>query len=196
MLVDRPVEIGPLAGDLQVGLVGEPPVTGSVAAWPGSFDELRGESLHPPLDGDVINGDPALGQQLLDVALGQAVAQIPADRARDHLPREPEASEDRAHTRRTHPTSLSSHPRSTNATVPHEPQAHDRWSSRPDGRKCNSASQSDGRDFRHAQRSQCHEPAGQEGHGFWSDTGTPSRRIDQPPSWLPVNTRWHIFVNE
>jgi hypothetical protein len=24
---------------------------------------------------------------------------------------------------------------------------------------------------------------------FWSDTGTPSRRIDQPPSWLPANTR-------
>jgi hypothetical protein len=24
---------------------------------------------------------------------------------------------------------------------------------------------------------------------FWSDPGTPSRRIDQPPSWLPANNR-------
>jgi len=31
---------------------------------------------------------------------------------------------------------------------------------------------------------------------FWSGTGTPSRRIDQPPSWLPTNTRWHIFADE
>jgi hypothetical protein len=43
--------------------------------------------------------------------------------------------------------------------------------------------------FRHAQRDQRHEPAGQESHDFWSDTGTPSRRIDQPPSRLPANTR-------
>ncbi len=50
MLVDRPVEIGPLAGDLQVGLVDEPPVTGSVTARSHSLDELRGETLHPPVD--------------------------------------------------------------------------------------------------------------------------------------------------
>ena len=42
MLVYRPVEIGPRADDLQAGLVGEPPVTGSVAAGAGSFDEFAG----------------------------------------------------------------------------------------------------------------------------------------------------------
>jgi hypothetical protein len=36
----------------------------------------------------VIDGDTALGQQLLDVAVGQAAVQIPADRDRDHLPRD------------------------------------------------------------------------------------------------------------
>jgi hypothetical protein len=45
MLIDRPVEIGPLAGDLQVGLVDEPPVTRSVPAGPGSLDELGGEPI-------------------------------------------------------------------------------------------------------------------------------------------------------
>jgi hypothetical protein len=33
----------------------------------------------------VVDLDAALGQQLLDVAVGQAVAQVPADRGRDHL---------------------------------------------------------------------------------------------------------------
>jgi hypothetical protein len=79
-LIDRPVEIGPLAGDLQVGLIDEPPVTWSVPAGPGSLDELRGETLHPPVDGDVIDGDAALGQQFLDVPVGQSVPQVPVDR--------------------------------------------------------------------------------------------------------------------
>ena len=49
-----------------------------------------GEPLHPPVDGDVIDGDTALGQQLLDITVGQAVPQVPADRHRrdqDHLVR-------------------------------------------------------------------------------------------------------------
>jgi len=50
-----------MAGYLHVRLVDEPPVTGRMAAGPGSFDELGGEPLHPPVDGDVINGDTALG---------------------------------------------------------------------------------------------------------------------------------------
>jgi len=71
MLIDRPVEIRPLARDLHVSLVGEPPVTRSAAARPGSLDELRGEPLHPPVDSDVIDGDTALGQQLFQVPAGR-----------------------------------------------------------------------------------------------------------------------------
>jgi hypothetical protein len=117
MLIDRAVEIRPLAGDLEVGLIDEPPVARSVPAEPGSLDELRGETLHPPVDGDLINGDTALGQQLLDIPVGQPVPQVPADRDRDHLPQEPETSEDRGRARRSHRTSLQQ-PRSANATVP------------------------------------------------------------------------------
>ena len=50
--------------------------------------------------------------------------------------------------------------------------------------------------FRHAQRSERHEPAGQESHGICGDPGTPSRRTNQPLMWLPANTRSHIFVGE
>jgi hypothetical protein len=45
--------------------------------------------------------------QLLNVPAGQAIPQVPADGDRDHLPREPEASEDRARARgSSHQTSL------------------------------------------------------------------------------------------
>jgi len=40
---------------------------------------------HPPMDADVIHRHTALGEQLLDIAVGEAVAQIPAHRYRDHL---------------------------------------------------------------------------------------------------------------
>jgi hypothetical protein len=60
---------------------------------PRRLDELRCEPLDPSVDGDVIDGDAALGQQFLDVPVGQSVAQVPADRDRDHLPREPGAGE-------------------------------------------------------------------------------------------------------
>jgi hypothetical protein len=60
---------------------------------PRRLDELRREPLDPPVDGDVVDGDTALGQQLLDVPVGQAIAQVPAHRDRDHLPRKPEAGE-------------------------------------------------------------------------------------------------------
>ena len=106
VLVDRPVEISPCVSDLHIGLVDEPPVTGGVAARPRGLDELRGESLYPPVDGDVIHGDATLSQQLFDVAVGQSVPQVPPDREGDHLPREPEASEDRGRATCSHSTSL------------------------------------------------------------------------------------------
>jgi hypothetical protein len=58
MLIDRPVDIGPLSGDLQIGLIDEPSVPGSMPARPGRLDELWSEPLDPPVDGDVIDGDP------------------------------------------------------------------------------------------------------------------------------------------
>jgi hypothetical protein len=64
-----------------------------VAAQSGGLDELRSEPLYPPVYGHVVDGNAALCQQLLHVAVGQAVPQVPADRDRDHLLREAEASE-------------------------------------------------------------------------------------------------------
>ena len=70
-------------------LVDEPPITCRMAAGTCGVDELGRERLHPPVDRHAIHRDAALGQQFLDIAIGQPVAQIPAHRDRDHLPREP-----------------------------------------------------------------------------------------------------------
>jgi hypothetical protein len=93
VLVNRPVEVGPPAGDLHVCLIGEPPVSGRMSPGPGRLDELGREPLDPPIDGDVVHGDAALGQQFLDVPVRQAITQLPTDRDRDHLPRKPVTGE-------------------------------------------------------------------------------------------------------
>jgi hypothetical protein len=93
MLVDSPVQVSPLTGHLHVRLIDEPPVTRSMPTRASGLCELRGKALHPPVDTDVIDGDAALGQQLFHIPVGQSVAQVPADRDRDHLTREPEANE-------------------------------------------------------------------------------------------------------
>src|SRR5258705_7499771 len=58
-------------------------------------DLVAQESLHPPVDGDVVDLDATLDQQFLHVAVREAVAQVPPDRDDDHLGREPEAGERR-----------------------------------------------------------------------------------------------------
>jgi len=47
----------------------------------------------PAVDRDVVDLDPTFGQQLLDVTIGQAVAQVPAHRHHDHIGRESEPGE-------------------------------------------------------------------------------------------------------
>ena len=77
----------------------------------------------------MIDLDTALGQQLLQVAVGEPVPEVPADRDRDHLRREPEPGKrgplDRGTggSRSMHPPSFLSQaplppPGSKNATVP------------------------------------------------------------------------------
>jgi hypothetical protein len=59
----------------------------------GPRDQQRREPLHPPVDGDVVDLNTALDQQLLHVAARQAVTQIPPHRHHDHFGRKPEPDE-------------------------------------------------------------------------------------------------------
>jgi len=90
MLVDRPVDVGPDPGDLDVGLVDKPPISGQVPSRPGRVDQQRGEPLHPPIERDVVDLDATLGEKLFEVPVGQPVPEVPAHRQQDHLGREAE----------------------------------------------------------------------------------------------------------
>jgi hypothetical protein len=90
VLVDRAVNVPPVARDFDVGLIDEPAPPYDMAARSCRVDQQRRETLHPPKQGDVIDVDAALSEELLEIAVRQSEAEIPADCQHDHLGREPE----------------------------------------------------------------------------------------------------------
>jgi hypothetical protein len=73
-LDDRAVNVPPLPGDLDVGLVNLPAVADSVAAGTGGVGQQRREPQHPPVDRDVVDLNATFDQELFDVTVGQAEA--------------------------------------------------------------------------------------------------------------------------
>jgi len=94
------------------------------------------EPSHPAVDRHVVNGDAALNTQLLDVSVGQPVAQLPAHLQHDDLTREAKPSE--ARPRRRHSTVATTH--LTHQHSLPQPVTHQRNSpvsnARPDQRSC------------------------------------------------------------
>ncbi len=78
VLVYSAVHVAPFASDLDIVLVDEPAATDCMPTRPRSINQQRREALHPSVDGDVIDLDTALGQEFLDVEVGQAVSQMGA----------------------------------------------------------------------------------------------------------------------
>src|SRR5437773_2850788 len=66
-----------------------------VAAEPGRVGQQRSEPLHPPVDGDVVDLDATLDQQLFNISVRQVEPQVPAEGDDDHLRRKPEPNERR-----------------------------------------------------------------------------------------------------
>jgi hypothetical protein len=66
--------------------------TASTASMAREASAFRRDRLHPPVDRHMVDGDAALGQQLLHVAVGRVVAHAPTRRDRDHRTRGPVAS--------------------------------------------------------------------------------------------------------
>jgi hypothetical protein len=95
VLVDGPVDVSPGPGDLDVGLVNEPVTAHAVAAWPGRLHQQRREPLDPSEQGDMVDLDAALSEELLQITVRQSVAQVPAHGDQDDLWREPESGERR-----------------------------------------------------------------------------------------------------
>jgi hypothetical protein len=92
-LVDRPVDVAPATAHLHILFVFRPAVTDRVPAGMSGVGEQGCEAQYPAVDTDVIDGDTPFGQKFLDVAVGQAVAQVPAHRHGDDLGRKAEARE-------------------------------------------------------------------------------------------------------
>jgi hypothetical protein len=70
-----------------------PVITHHVLTGSGCLGELRREPLDPPVDAHVVDLDPSFGEEFLDVPVGQAEPQVPADGQSDDLGREPISSE-------------------------------------------------------------------------------------------------------
>jgi hypothetical protein len=97
--IDRTVDVPPPTGDLHIGLVHLPAVADGVPAGASSLGQQRREPLDPPVDRDMVDLDTTLGEQLLDISVGQAEAQVPADGEHDDVGREAEADKGRSRKR-------------------------------------------------------------------------------------------------
>ena len=95
ILVNGSVDVSPRAGDLHVDLVDKPVTADPVATWLGRIYQQRREPLDPPKQGHVVDLDTPLGEELLEITVGQSVTQVPAHGNQDDVGWEPESSERR-----------------------------------------------------------------------------------------------------
>src|SRR5436309_670188 len=72
-LVDRPVDVAPPTGHLDVSLVDPPAVPDAMPAWACRPRQQRREALHPAEDADVVDLHSAFGQQLFNIAIRESV---------------------------------------------------------------------------------------------------------------------------
>jgi hypothetical protein len=68
--VDRSIDVASLPSHFDVGLVDLPAVTDGVPTRPSGLGQQRREPQHPPVDRDVVDLDPAFGEELFDVCAG------------------------------------------------------------------------------------------------------------------------------
>jgi hypothetical protein len=79
--VDRPVQVGPFAPNLDVGLIQTPARIKASPPEPAQpLLHLRRIALHPAIDGRVIDIDATFRQHFLEIAVADAVPAVPADR--------------------------------------------------------------------------------------------------------------------
>ena len=64
-----------------VGLIDIPAAADAVPARPGGVNEQRREALNPPEHGHVSDIDSALGQEFLDIAIGEPETEVPPQTA-------------------------------------------------------------------------------------------------------------------
>ncbi len=86
MLVDRPIQVGPLSPDLDGSLIDALACRARAAPLPAQpLLDLRGISLNPAVDRRVIDRGAALAQHLLEIAVTNPVPTLPTHRPEHDL---------------------------------------------------------------------------------------------------------------
>jgi hypothetical protein len=86
--VECPVEVVLLLFKLDIHLINTVRIIGRFPIRSTAFIQLGGIGLNPAKDGGMIDGYPAFLHEFFHIPITSRVAQIPADRAEDHLGRE------------------------------------------------------------------------------------------------------------
>jgi hypothetical protein len=79
LLIDRAIQVNPLALYLNVGLIHAPGVTHSPRILVPAFFKVRHVALHLSQDGRMSEGDAALGHHLDQVTRAEFERQVPSD---------------------------------------------------------------------------------------------------------------------
>ena len=85
------VDVPPRPGELHVGLIDEPVTTDAVATRPGRIHQQRREPLDPSLQDHMVDIDTPLGEESLEIPVGESVAQVPTHSDHNDLGRKPES---------------------------------------------------------------------------------------------------------
>jgi hypothetical protein len=83
--VDRPIEVGPAALHLHIGLVDPPRAIARTQVWTDPLLQFRRISLDPAEDRGVIHVYAPVSQHQLEVAVADREHEVPADCPEDHL---------------------------------------------------------------------------------------------------------------
>src|SRR6266511_4322207 len=104
--VDGSIDVMPTAANASVGLVDPPVWTDGVMVLSSSLANYRKKTLHPTVDGALIDKDATLGQQFTNLGVAEAVANVSADGQGDNVVRKAATRERRTGALGEAPTTL------------------------------------------------------------------------------------------
>src|SRR6266851_1802192 len=92
-LVDQEIEVLLEPADAHEHLIHKPTLPERVTPTPDRLPQQQTKGLCPPQDGATRNVQPALREQLHHLLRRERIAEVPAQRRQDHLPRDTIAAE-------------------------------------------------------------------------------------------------------
>src|SRR6266851_1103440 len=91
--INVPVQVRPLPGNANVSLIHPPGATGTAEVPANPRAQFRGVTQDPARDGGMVQAEPALGHQFLQVPVAEGITQIPPNGQEDDIAPEMSPSE-------------------------------------------------------------------------------------------------------